>query len=96
MVYAINSNAIYELCPAGSSLTLPLYHPLAALASGCFASVEEGALRMACTSNLRAALCALALAPLGLNAVLYGEIQLSEADKQLAEAEAARLHDLEV
>ena len=51
---------------------------------------------MACTSNLRAALCAFALAPLGLNAVLFGAAQLSEADKQLAEDEAARLQNLEV
>jgi hypothetical protein len=58
--------------------------------------VEEGVLRVACTSNLRAALCALALAPLGLNAVLFGAAQLSEADKQLEEAEAARLQVLEV
>ena len=96
MVHVNNSRAIYELCPAGSLPTLPPYHPLAALASGCFASVEDGVLRVACTSNLRAALCALALTPLGLNAVLFGAAQLSEADKQLEEEEAARLQNLEV
>ena len=96
MVHVNNSRAIYELCPAGSLPSLPPYHTLAALASGCFASVEDGVLRVACTSNLRAALCALALTPLGLNAVLFGAAQLSEADQQLEEAEAARLQNLEV
>jgi hypothetical protein len=67
MVFSVNGRAIYETVPEWESPTLPGYHTLEAVSNGCFMAIVEGALYAAFTSTLRAALGALALAPLGIN-----------------------------
>jgi hypothetical protein len=67
LVFSVNGRAIYETVQEWESPTLPGYHTLKAVSNGCFMAIVEGALHAAFTSTLRAALGALALAPLGIN-----------------------------
>jgi hypothetical protein len=67
MVFSVNGRAIYETFPEWESPTLPGYHTLEATSNGCYMAIVSGVLHAAFTSTLRAALVALALAPLGIN-----------------------------